>query len=146
MCVVYVLSLENNKYYVGKTDNLERRFAEHLHGQGRSAHWTRKHKPIRVIETFEDSDGLQEDKITLSYMIRHGVDNVRGGPYVSVSLSEDTMAHILLRVRMACDLCAVCGSPAHFVKDCKQKAAVAKTRIKCHTCNSCHHFTEDCDI
>ncbi|CAM9706191.1 unnamed protein product [Ectocarpus sp. 6 AP-2014] len=145
MCIVYVLSLEKKKFYVGKTENLERRLLEHFDGQARSANWTRKYKPIRVIETFEGADGLQEDKVTLSYMIRYGIDNVRGGPYVSTILSKDTRAHILLRARMACNLCAVCGSPHHFMKQCKYKHTAEPLVVQCHKCNSPHHFPEDCE-
>ena len=143
MSVVYVLSLENNKYYVGKTDDLQRRFLEHLHGHGRSAMWTKKHKPVGILETYEGADGLEEDKVTLACMIQYGIDHVRGGPYVSTVLSKETRAHILHRARMACDLCAVCGSPDHFMKQCKQTRG--DSTAKCEKCNSCDHFTEDCN-
>lgn len=147
MCIVYVLSLENDKYYVGKTDNLDRRLFEHLNGQGRSASWTKKYKPLRVVETYDEAGGLEEDKVTLAYMIQYGIDNVRGGPYVSTVLSKETRAHITHRARMACDLCAVCGSKDHFMKHCKKKRATIKTRNGiCGKCNSCDHFTEDCDF
>ena len=142
MSVVYVLSLENNKYYVGKTDDLRRRFLEHMNGHGRSAAWTKKYKPLKILETYAGADGLEEDKITLSCMIRYGIDHVRGGPYVSTVLSKETRAHILHRARMACDLCAVCGSADHFMKHCKQKRG--DRTAKCEKCNSCDHFTEDC--
>ena len=32
--VLYVLSLEGGHYYVGKTKNMQRRFAEHMEGGG----------------------------------------------------------------------------------------------------------------
>ena len=144
MVTVYVLSLENNKFYVGKTNDVERRFSDHLLGVPWSAHWTRKHKPIRVVETYEGSDGLDEDKITLMYMIKYGIDQVRGGPYVSGTLSEATVNHINHRIRMACDLCGACGSPGHFMKSCTKTKTRSHKNVKCKTCQSCHHFTEDC--
>lgn len=141
MVIVYVLGLEENKYYVGKTTDVERRFSSHVNG---AAQWTRKYKPLRVIETFENADGLQEDKVTLMYMIKYGIDHVRGGPYVSCKLSESTRQHICHRIRMATDLCGVCGSPDHFMKDCTAAKTRAQKSIKCRACNSPHHFTEDC--
>lgn len=153
MVTVYALSLEDGKYYVGKTNDVERRFSDHVNGNIRSAHWTRKYKPIKIAETFEGSDSLDEDKITLMYMIKYGIDHVRGGPYVSGNLSAAVRDHIRHRIRMACDLCGACGSDAHFIRDCK---VVRKTRAKraaseqhdshysCDRCFSPHHFPEDC--
>lgn len=140
MVVVYVLELEKHKFYVGKTNDVERRLFDHVQGSTRSAHWTRKYKPVRVVETYEGCDGLDEDKITLMYMISHGIDNVRGGPYVSARLSAETRSHIIHRIRMACDLCGTCGSPDHFMNTC----ARAPSDTKCGLCASVHHFTEDC--
>lgn len=144
MTTVYVLGLEKDKFYVGKTTDVERRFCSHVQGDARSAHWTRKYKPLRVIETFEGVDGLEEDKITLLYMIKYGIDRVRGGPYVSCKLSEPTKRHITHRIRMATDLCGACGSPDHFMKNCSAGKTRAQNSVKCKSCNSPHHFTEDC--
>lgn len=141
MVTVYALALEDGKYYVGKTTDMEKRFSDHVNGTIRSAHWTRKHKPIKILETYEDADGLQEDKITLMYMIRYGIDHVRGGPYVSGVLSDSTREHINYRIRMACDLCGACGSETHFIRDC-QSANIK--HYHCDRCCSLHHFTEDC--
>lgn len=140
MVTVYVLELEKKKFYVGKTNDVERRFADHVQGRVRSAHWTRKYKPVKVVETHDGCDGLDEDKMTVMYMIKHGIDNVRGGPYVSVKLSDATRNHIIHRIRMACDLCGTCGSPDHFMNTC----AKAPKGAKCGLCASAHHFTEDC--
>lgn len=142
MCVVYVLKLEKGKYYVGKTSDVEKRFREHRTGY-RASSWTRKYKPTDIAEVLEDADPLDEDKITVKYMMKHGIDNVRGGPYVSIKLSDETHLHILQRIRMAEDLCVRCGSDSHFVMDCaKYNNRVFSQR--CARCSSEHHFTEDC--
>jgi predicted GIY-YIG superfamily endonuclease len=42
---IYILKLEENKWYVGKTyRKVKERFQEHLDGKGSS--WTKKYKPI----------------------------------------------------------------------------------------------------
>jgi predicted GIY-YIG superfamily endonuclease len=46
---VYLLLLENNSIYVGSTDNVSRRFQEHLSGKGSAT--TKKFRPIKVIFT-----------------------------------------------------------------------------------------------
>ena len=139
MCEIYVLRLEEDKYYVGKTNNVSKRIREHMTGY-KSSSWTRKYKPIKLEEVYHDADSLDEDKITVQYMMNHGVENVRGGPYVSINLPAETKRHILQRIRMASNLCVRCGSDSHFVMECVQ----ATNLNRCGVCSSEHHFTEDC--
>ncbi len=65
----YVLLLENDKYYVGITSNYKQRMENHFNGRG--SEWTKLHKPIRVIETFEGSSENEKLK-TLFYMKKFG--------------------------------------------------------------------------
>ena len=137
---VYVLELENGKYYVGKTINVERRFKQHLSG---SSKWTRMYKPLRIINIIHECDGLDEDKITVKYMIKHGIHNVRGGPYISAKLSLEEITHIHRRIRMAMNLCLICGSSLHFASKCRKKYTLEE---HCLICNAKTHFTEDCEF
>lgn len=59
----YVLLCDDGSLYKGFTDNLERRYQEHLSGNG-SVH-TKKHKPIKIAyyETFStQKDALAREK------------------------------------------------------------------------------------
>ena len=47
--VVYTLALEGGRRYVGQTQNIEKRLAEHLEKRG--AKWTQEHKVIDVISS-----------------------------------------------------------------------------------------------
>lgn len=143
MCEIYVLRLEEEKFYVGKTNNVSKRFREHMTGY-KSSSWTRKYKPIKIEEIYHDADSLDEDKITVQYMMNHGIQNVRGGPYVSIKLPEETRKHILQRIRMASNLCVRCGSDSHFVMECEQASPIQTSTPRCGVCSSEHHFTEDC--
>lgn len=148
MCEIYVLKLEEGKFYVGKTNNVGKRYREHLAGY-KSSSWTRKYKPVKIEEVYEDADSLDEDKITVKYMMIHGIDNVRGGPYVSIKLPEETQRHIVQRIRMASNRCVRCGSDSHFVMECGLKVHEAikinhEGQNRCGVCSSEHHFTEDC--
>ncbi len=147
MISVYVLELEDNKFYIGKTNNISRRFEDHKSSNSRSATWTRKFKPVRIIESYDNADGLDEDRITLEYMIKYGIDNVRGGPYVACDI-DSSREHIEHRIRMACDRCKNCGSKFHFLRNCPKnnriKVKNSKLKVKCESCGSAHHFTEDC--
>ena len=147
MSKVYVLQLESNKYYVGKTNDIDRRFNEHLHGR-RSSIWTKRYKPIRILERINDCDCFDEDKITVKYMSKHGINNVRGGAFVTMTLSPETVGHIHKRIRMALDLCVNCGSNKHFIMECPNKMLRIETSSEehCLVCKSRTHFTEDCEF
>lgn len=153
MSIVYALELEKNKYYIGKTNDIDKRYMEHCSGKNSSV-WTRRYKPLRILETICNAHCLDEDKITVGYMMKHGIDNVRGGPFVSMTLSMETREHIVRRIRMASDVCVKCGSPNHFCSYCPHKNKNKKTvsvsveieTIGCSTCLSRTHFTEDCEF
>lgn len=86
---IYALALEDGFFYVGMTDNFERRFRQHLAGVG--ADWTALHRPMHALHCVctGTSDMGQaakmEDEVTLALMLRHGRDKVRGGQYANVS-------------------------------------------------------------
>ena len=48
---IYILKLENNKYYVGKTDNLEQRKQQHLNGSASS--WTKNINRYQLKQLFQ---------------------------------------------------------------------------------------------
>jgi len=45
---VYVLELEEGKYYVGKTKHSDVRIGQHFDGDG--SVWAQKYKPVKVID------------------------------------------------------------------------------------------------
>lgn len=89
MLYIYTLELENNKYFVGKTTNPNFRFETHFDYKGNE--WTTKYKPIKLIELIEGCDNFDEDKYTLKYMSKYGIDNVRGGSFCQTVLNEEYM-------------------------------------------------------
>jgi predicted GIY-YIG superfamily endonuclease len=78
---IYILRLEEGKYYIGKSENPIKRYEAHLAGTGSS--WTKKYPPIELINVIENSSAFDEDKYTKEYMATYGIDNVRGGSYVT---------------------------------------------------------------
>jgi predicted GIY-YIG superfamily endonuclease len=120
---IYILRLEGGRYYVGKTDNIKKRYEQHLSGSGSA--WTRKYKPIAIAKTIENASVYDEDRYVKEYMNRYGVQNVRGGSYVQIELTEAQKDSLKLEIRAACDKCTRCGRDGHFVQDC-----YAKTEVK----------------
>jgi len=123
---IYVLKLENDYYYVGKTNDLAKRFEEHKSGNGST--WTKIHKPLSYDKVIEKASPLDEDKITKEYMIKYGIDKVRGGSYVREKLTNTDINSLQREIWGAQNLCFKCGNK-HFVKDCYAKVDVNGNNI-----------------
>lgn len=49
MYFVYIIETEDGTYYTGMTNNIARRFQEHLAGNSRTASYLKMHKPAYVV-------------------------------------------------------------------------------------------------
>jgi hypothetical protein len=125
---IYILKLEHNKWYIGKTDNIEKRFEDHLQGNG--SQWTKKYKPISIEKILKNASPYDEDKYTIEYMGIYGINNVRGGIYVTESLDIQTRAEINKKIWGATDCCIRCGRKGHFVNSCKFDKDIDDNQIK----------------
>lgn len=54
---VYVIECDDGSHYIGHTDDIQRRWQEHLDGRG--ADWTKAHKPIKIAH-FEELNSREE--------------------------------------------------------------------------------------
>ena len=54
MVSVYVLKLEQNKYYVGVSKNVYKRIQEHFNSNG--SQWTKLYNPIDIVEVIPNCD------------------------------------------------------------------------------------------
>jgi predicted GIY-YIG superfamily endonuclease len=85
---LYVLLLEDDHYYIGQTNDLTRRFRQHCEQKGEGSVWTFYYKPIRIVEYWDLGEYTQEGamqfetQLTIEYMNKFGIDNVRGGEYI----------------------------------------------------------------
>ena len=69
--MVYVLKLEQDKYYVGWSgrDDLSR-IEEHFAGKGSS--WTKRYKPVRLIHILPYGTQFDENVVTIFLAFKKG--------------------------------------------------------------------------
>lgn len=153
---LYVLELQYGKYYVGTTNNLQRRFQEHIDGPG--SVWTQKYTPVAIERSVSAEGPLHEDRVTKELILKHGIDNVRGGSYCKVDLDDGQYESLTTELRSATGVCFKCGRTGHFAavswKTYVQKAREKETkrsmqdhvqeRQRMFRCGRSGHFANSC--
>jgi len=138
---LYVLRLQQGKYYVGKTNNLKRRLQEHQERGLGCAEWTKIYPMLDTVPRksrlsyqngFAESDAAppptstqmtgdanaMERTETLFQIKLHGIDNVRGAKWSSVVLTEEQKREVQEALRELEDRCFGCGATGHLKRDC----------------------------
>lgn len=152
MYSIYVLKLNNDKYYVGKSNNVEERINQHFNHCG--SEWTKLYPPLSLLFTRPQSSLFDEDNVVKEMMVKYGIDNVRGGSYSTIKLNKEECNVLQKELRSLSDCCLRCGKPGHFINDCKEKKdinnVIINTKIKrkrsgvCSRCGRNNHKRKDC--
>ena len=120
---IYILQLAGGRYYVGKTNNIARRYQEHLNGTGSA--WTRRWPPTTLVKSVDATSPFDEDKTVKEYMAKYGIDKVRGGSYVAETLDSAQHALLTKEIRGAEGRCVTCGGAGHFAAACPRQVVRA---------------------
>jgi len=112
---VYILELSDKKWYVGTSDNFKKRVESHMNGHG--SEWTRLYKPIQCI-SHKKGDEADEEIMTLRLMGKYGIDNVRGGSYSKINLTESEKQVAKQQIHSINNECYKCGDNSHKASDC----------------------------
>jgi hypothetical protein len=124
---VYVLELNRKgRYYVGKSNNLPNRIAQHTQGTQFCAKWVQINggvkKVLDPITTRTEDLNAWEMNETLARMVDHGINNVRGFEWTT---TKDLGHEELVSIKTLCcgmkDLCRKCGLPGHMSTACYTK-------------------------
>ena len=121
----YVLELNEKKYYVGKSSKPMKRIGDHISTRGSG--WTHHYEPLKILEINEAHDPMEEDFTTLRYMYRMGIDNVRGGSFCELNLSQENIMTLEKMIKGTDDRCYFCGSSDHLIATCDRKNVKRKT-------------------
>lgn len=174
MDYLYVLRCENNKWYIGKTKDVMKRYNEHVAGRG--SDWTSLHAPVKLEESRPLSGPHDENNTTKDYMKKYGIENCRGGVYTQRVLPDALITSLKAEFLGNDNKCMNCGGHGHFIasckktikeecvwgceycdrtfttrfgcsvheKSCKEKAVEVKKEGRCFRCGRTGHYSPDC--
>ncbi|KAI8587916.1 hypothetical protein BDZ88DRAFT_423647 [Geranomyces variabilis] len=134
--IIYVLGLENDCYYVGKSKTPKDRIQQHFSGNGSA--WTRLHRPVCVVETQAATTENSEDSLTQRYISKFGIDRVRGGWFHMPNPSKAEVKVMDRMIRSVTGDCFLCGGPGHFAAQCPGSSRSATDALE----RSCQHRTD----
>lgn len=122
--IVYVLKCENDMYYIGSTyKKLISNFDEIKNV------FTSKYKPISIIFSKKTYNIFEEDILVKKYMIKYGINKVRGGFYSSLNLSKSDINRLKKEIISYNKGCFKCGREIHFDNKCHEKVDIYGNNI-----------------
>lgn len=139
MVTIYVLHLTQGKYYVGKTTDTDLQLGDYIDYV--ESTWTKMYKPIAIIALRRNQTDEDLDKHTIKMMTDYGIENVRGGSFSHVELTQEDMNTITKGINSSENRCFFCHNSTHFIRDCPKKQTV----MMCHRCEKDGHTSLHCD-
>jgi hypothetical protein len=73
---IYILKLQEDKYYIGKSNDVMSDYIEHL--EGRKCKWTQIYRPILIIKSILNVSPNEIYSIFNRYISDYGIHKVRG--------------------------------------------------------------------
>ena len=96
----YVLELNGGNWYIGVSEHLNTRLAQHMSGYG--SRWSKMHgvKRLEAVKVLDTYNSTWEDTTTIIYMQKYGFQKVRGGSYCRIKMDSPPKS---LRVALSSD-------------------------------------------
>lgn len=115
MVIVFVIELQNNKFYVGKTSKNTFNFSDFKYT---ISEWTKLYKPLRLSEIKQNGDKYDVDILMFLYMKTHGIDNVRSENYPNIKMNNEIKNICIKMINNSEKKCYLCYETDHFTNDC----------------------------
>ena len=137
---VYVLTLSRGRFYVGSTSDLKRRVSDHESSKTS----VKRYLPIKQVDVAHE--GLTKEQarhletiVTEDFMIVHGIENVRGGPYLSDESTVGlTIESLKRRSNHHRELCYLCECSDHYASRCPGRRCT-RCGMTGHGSFTCYH-------
>lgn len=140
---VYVLQLkDSSKYYVGKSDDIEKRINNHKECSEKCAKFVKLNggvnKVLSPLTPIDNNLSNWEKDETIARMIKHGYNNVRGWEFTNTNkLTKEDLDMIKKSIMGLGDRCRKCGNNGHFASECNsEKASWLQKLEKCYPCET----------
>ena len=104
---IYILECQKNKYFIGKTYNIQIEYNEHLDGS--FCEITREYKPLSIHCILDNND---INIIIAKYIIKYGKENI-------YFINEDYIDKKIIKkiIKLKNNDC-ICGKSEHWITDC----------------------------
>lgn len=91
MKYIYLLKLQNNKYFVGNTNCLKTSYDKYFIKKKYDIEWLKVNKPIKMEKMYHIGN---INKYTLKYMSKYSIQDVRGGKYSDLIIEKKELEQL----------------------------------------------------
>lgn len=123
--IVYVLRLQDNRFYVGKTINAKKCYQDHI--DGIACEWTKQYPPIMMDKIVPNATDEMVYILLKEYRLKYGATNVQGeepmNPFLLPSyplINPECLSYVLslMKKQEGINGCYQCGRMGHNGWDC----------------------------
>ena len=123
--IVYVLRLQDNRFYVGKSNNAKKSYQDHINGT--ACEWTKRYPPIIMEKIIPNAPDEMVEILLKEYVLKYGAHNVQGeasmNPFLLPSyplVNIKTLSYVqnIMKKQEGMIGCYKCGRMGHKGWDC----------------------------
>ena len=105
---IYVLKSDDGKFfYVGRSTNVEARMRMHSAGEG--SRWAKLYGCHNIVTKFIEKYPQQETILTIEYMMKYGIEKVRGGIFCKEKLTSEEEVFLRKIEKNEINVCQKCA-------------------------------------